>query len=125
VLSKLLNLCTQLLTNIVLARNQYLLSLNSYLRISMFLALLYVRGHACCRVHTNKFVTPISKYYSTDVSILNTFQCFISDVSMLKTIHWISKTIFQYLTKYSSIISTKKCSRIWGRMPGKIPVLSL
>jgi hypothetical protein len=41
VLSELLNLCTQLLTNILLARNQYLLSPNPYLRMSMFLALLY------------------------------------------------------------------------------------
>jgi hypothetical protein len=44
VLSKLLNSCTQLLTNILLARNQYLLSPYPYLRISMFLALLYVMG---------------------------------------------------------------------------------
>jgi hypothetical protein len=46
VLSKLLNLCNQLLTNILLERNQYLISPNPYLRISMFLALLYVMGLA-------------------------------------------------------------------------------
>ncbi len=34
------------LTNILLARNQCLLSPNPYLRISMFLALLYVMGLA-------------------------------------------------------------------------------
>ncbi len=47
VLSKLLNLCTQLvLTNNLLARNQYLFSCSPYLRISMFLVLLYVLGLA-------------------------------------------------------------------------------
>jgi hypothetical protein len=46
VLTELLKLCTQLLTNILLARNQYLHSPNPYLRISMFLALLYVMGLA-------------------------------------------------------------------------------
>ena len=46
VLLELLNSCTHLLTNILLARNQYLLSPNPYLRISMFLALLYVLGLA-------------------------------------------------------------------------------
>ena len=35
-----------ILTNILLARNQYLLSPNPYLKISMFLALLYVMGLA-------------------------------------------------------------------------------
>jgi hypothetical protein len=45
VLSKLFNLCSQLLTNI-LARYQYLLYPNPYLRMSMFLALLYVMGLA-------------------------------------------------------------------------------
>jgi hypothetical protein len=44
VLSEFLNSCTQLLTNIPLSRNQYLLFPNPYLRISMFLALLYVMG---------------------------------------------------------------------------------
>jgi hypothetical protein len=70
VLSELLNLCTQLLINILLARNQHLLSPNPYLRISMFLALLYVMGLATAVPRT---VTPISKYYSTDVFILVTY----------------------------------------------------
>jgi hypothetical protein len=44
--SKLFNSCTQLLTNILLARNQYLPSPIPYLTIGMFLALLYVMGIA-------------------------------------------------------------------------------
>ena len=40
--SELLNLCTQLLTNILLERNQYLLSPNSFFRIGVLIALLYV-----------------------------------------------------------------------------------
>ena len=46
VLSELLTSCTQLLMNILLARNQCLLSPNPYLRTRMFLALLYVMGLA-------------------------------------------------------------------------------
>jgi hypothetical protein len=71
VLSKSLNSCTQLLTNILVERNQYLLSPDPYLRIRMFVALLYVMGLAT--VHTIRTVTPISKYYSTDLSILNRY----------------------------------------------------
>jgi hypothetical protein len=81
VLSKLLNSCTQLLTNILLERNQYLLSPNPYLRISMFLALLYVMGHATAvsiqlgPSHpspniiqlTFQYLIRISKYFTTDV----------------------------------------------------------
>ena len=81
VLSELLNLCTQLLTNILLARNQHLLSPNPYLRISMFLALLYVMGLATAvsiqlgRSYpspniiqlTCPYLTRISKYLPTDV----------------------------------------------------------
>ena len=43
---KLLNSCTHSLTNILLERNQYLLSPNPYLRKSTFLALLSVMGLA-------------------------------------------------------------------------------
>jgi hypothetical protein len=81
VLSKLLNLCTQLLTNILLARNQYLHSPNPYLRISMFLTLLYVMGLATAVsiqlglshpspniiLLTCPYLTRISKYFPTDV----------------------------------------------------------
>jgi hypothetical protein len=82
VLSKLLNPCTQLLTNILLMGNQYLLSLNPYLRISMFLALLYVMGCLATAVSiqlgpshpspnfiqlTCSHLTRISKYLPTDV----------------------------------------------------------
>jgi hypothetical protein len=47
-------------------------------------------------VHTICPNTPISKYSSTDVSILLMF-------SLLRTVHWISKSIFPYLTKHSSL----------------------
>jgi hypothetical protein len=81
VLSKLLNSCTQLLTNILLARYQYLLSPNPYLRTSMFLALLYVVGLATVLSiqlgpsHPSPYIiqltcpylTCISKYLPTDV----------------------------------------------------------
>jgi hypothetical protein len=86
VLSELLNSCTQLLTNILLAsillaRNQHLLSPNPYLRISMFLALLYVMGLATAMSiqlgpsHTSpniiqlmcSYLSCISEYLPTDV----------------------------------------------------------
>jgi hypothetical protein len=81
VLSESLNSCTQLLTNIVQARNQYLLSPNPYLRMSIFLDLLYVMGlatavsiqlgpsHPSPNIYqlTCPYLTRISKYFPTDV----------------------------------------------------------
>jgi hypothetical protein len=46
VLPELLNSCTHFLANFLLSRNQYLLSQNPYLRISVFLVLLCVLGLA-------------------------------------------------------------------------------
>jgi hypothetical protein len=86
VLTAKLNACTQLLSNILLARNQYLLSPNPYLRISMFLALVYVMDLATAMSiqldssHPSPNIiqltcpqlTRISQNLPTDVSILKT-----------------------------------------------------
>jgi hypothetical protein len=91
-----INSCTQLLTNIPLARNQYLLSPNPYLRISMFLALLYVMGLATAMSiqlgpsHPSPSIIQLTYSYLTH--ILNIFHL---TFSIHKTIRWISKTMFQ------------------------------
>ncbi len=90
----------------LLAKKQYLLSLNPYSssRISMFLALLYVMDLATAM----SIQLDLSHRSPNNIQLMcpyltHTSEYLPTDVPILKTIHWIAKTIFWYLTKYSSL----------------------
>jgi hypothetical protein len=105
----LFHLFSQLFTNILLARNQYLLSPNPFLIISMFLALLYVLGLVTAMSIQLDSSHPSQNIIQLTCPYLTRFSEYLPTyVSLLKTVHWISKTIFWKLNKISFYVSQQQ-----------------